>query len=191
MTVTAISSELPLVVATGEQLIRLGTKIRKGQTVLIAGAAGSVGRVAVWVAKEAGAYVIAGVRKSQLEAAKSLGADHVVALDDAAAMEQVGAVDAVADTVGGKTGQMLVRQVKQGGTFASVVGPPAFAGLHPTVNFVSVGAVPDPRRLETIAAAVLEGKLVIPVGRTLPLEHAGKGQAEGEKGGIGKVVLVA
>lgn len=148
------AAALPLVLTTGEQLIRLGTDIQKGQTVLIAGALGSVGRAAVWTAKQAGAQVIAGVRKSQLEDAKSLGADHVVALDDEEAMAKVGAVDAVADAVGGKTAEMLLGKVKQGGAFGSVLGPPANAALHPTVRIHPIGAQSNARRLEEMAGAV-------------------------------------
>lgn len=185
------ASALPLVVATGEQLIRLGTGIQKDQTVLIAGALGSVGRAAVWTAQQAGARVIAGVRKSQVEVAASLKANRIVALDDEDAMAQMGAVDAVADTVGGKTAEMLLGKVKQGGTFGSVLGPPANAALNPTVKIVAIGAVPDPRKLEEMAQAVRTGGLQIPVARTLPLAAAGKGQAEAEKGASGKVVLVA
>jgi len=185
------ASALPLVTATGEQLIRLGTGIQKGETVLIAGALGSVGRAAVWSAQQAGAHVIAGVRKSQLDEARSVGADRVVALDDADAMDHVGAVDAVADTVGGKTAEMLLGKVKQGGTFGSVLGPPANAALNPTVKVAAIGAQPDPRKLEEMANAVLKGELVIPVTRTLPLAEAGAGQADAEKGGSGKIVLVA
>ena len=188
------AAALPLVVATGEQLIRLGTEVQKGQTILVSGAVGSVGRVAVWTAKQAGARVIAGVRKRQLDEAQGVGADEAVALDDADAMDKLGALDAVADTVGGTTAEMLVAKVKQGGIFASVVGNPGNAGLNPTIRFVPVGAKPDPRRLEEIAQAVRKGKkgtLAIPVDRTLPMEDAGKGQAEAEKGGIGKIVLIA
>ena len=113
------AAALPLVTQTGEQLITRGTKIQSGQTVLVSGAVGSVGRSAVWTAKKAGALVIAGVRKSQLKEAAALGADQVLALDDAGAMEKLGFVDAVADTVGGETAQTLLGKVKQGGVFAS------------------------------------------------------------------------
>ena len=187
----AQAAALPLIAATGEQLVRLGTRVQKDQTVLIAGALGSVGRAAVWTAKQAGAHVIAGVRKNQLEEAKALGAESVVALDDETAMGRVGALDAVADTVGGKTAEMLVGKVKQGGTFASVLGPPANASMNPTVHIEAIRARPDPRRLEKLAEAVKSGKLKIPVARTLPLEDAGSGQAEAEKGAGGKVVLIA
>jgi len=117
------AAALPVVTQTGEQLITRAAKIQPGQTVLISGAVGGVGRSAVWTAKKAGAKVIAGVRKSQIKEAESLGADQVLALDDAAAIDKLGFVDTVADTVGGQTGQKLIGKVKQGGIYASVVGP--------------------------------------------------------------------
>ncbi len=182
---------LPLVTLTGEQLIRLGTKIEKGQTVLIAGALGGVGRSAVWTAKQAGAVVIAGVRKSQLKEAGTLGADEVLALDDKEAMAKLGFVDAVADAVGHTTAEMLLGKVKQGGIFASVLGPPANAKMHPTVTVVPVSAVPDATMLRKLAEDVSAKKLVIPIDRMIPLEDAADGQRAAKKGGIGKVVLLA
>jgi NADPH:quinone reductase-like Zn-dependent oxidoreductase len=185
------AAALPLATLTGEQLIRLGTGIQSGQTVLITGAAGAVGRCAVWTAKDAGARVIAGVRTKQLEDAGQIGADEVLALDDEAAMARLGAVDAVADTVGGETAQTLLGKVKQGGVFASVLGPPRNAALHPTVRVVPVLAKPDPERMLKLAQAVAAKTLVIPIDRMIPLEDAGEGQAAAEKGGIGKVLLLA
>ena len=76
------AAALPLVTLTGNQLITRGTKIQAGQTVLVTGAVGNVGRSAVWTAKKAGAKVIAGVKKSQMKEAATLGADQVLALDD-------------------------------------------------------------------------------------------------------------
>ncbi|MEO6802216.1 MAG: NADP-dependent oxidoreductase, partial [Granulicella sp.] len=184
------AAALPLVTLTGEQLIRLGTKIQAGQTVLVTGAVGGVGRAAVWTAKKAGATVIAGVRRKQLKEAGEIGADAVVALDDKEAMEKLGFVDAVADTVGGATAQMLLAKVKQGGVFASVLGPPANANLHPTIRIVPVMVVPDARALRTLAEEVLAGKLKIPIDRMIPLADSGDGQAAAEKGGIGKVLLL-
>jgi NADPH:quinone reductase-like Zn-dependent oxidoreductase len=185
------AAALPLVTLTGEQLIRLGTGIRKGETVLVAGAVGGVGRTAVWTAKKAGAIVIAGVRKAQLEEAKSLGADQVLALDDKQAMAKLGFVDAVADAVGHETAEMLLAKVKQGGVFASVLGPPANAKMHPTVKVVPVMVVPDAGKLRELAEDVVAGRLVIPIDRVIAMADAGEGQAAAEKGGIGKVLLGA
>jgi NADPH:quinone reductase-like Zn-dependent oxidoreductase len=185
------AAALPLVTLTGEQLITRGTKIQPGQTVLIAGALGSVGRSAVWTAKKAGAKVIAGVRKSQVKEAEELHADQVLALDDESAMAKLGFVDAVADTVGGKVGEMLLGKVKQGGVYASVVGPPANAAMHPTVKIESVRSEPDAGTVRTMAEDVAAGKLVIPIDRMVPLDEADEAQAAAEKGGVGKILLLA
>jgi NADPH:quinone reductase-like Zn-dependent oxidoreductase len=185
------AAALPLVTLTGEQLITRGTQIKQGETVLISGAMGSVGRSAVFAAKKAGAKVIAGVRKSQLKEAQDLGADMVIALDDKDAMAKVGFMDAVADTVGHDTAEMLLAKVKPGGVFSSVLGPPAGAMLHPTVKIVPVMAVPDPAKLAEMAADVVAGRLKIPIDRMLPLAEAADGQIAAERGGIGKVLLLA
>jgi NADPH:quinone reductase-like Zn-dependent oxidoreductase len=185
------AAALPVVTGTGEQLITQGTKIQAGQTVLVIGAVGGVGRSAVWIAKKAGAKVIAGVKKSQLKEAAALGADQVLALDDSAAVDKLGFIDAVADTVGGETAQKLLGKVKQGGVFASVLGPPANAGMHPTVRIEPIQSKPDAAMLRTMAEEVAAGRLVIPIDRMVPLADAGEAQAAAEKGGIGKILLLA
>ena len=185
------AAALPLVTLTGEQLITRGTAIQKGQTVLVAGATGGVGRSAVWTAKKAGATVIAGVRKAQLEMAKTIGADETLALDDDEAVVRLGFIDAVADAVGGKTAEMLMGKVKQGGVFASVLGPPANAKMHPTVKVVPVRCEPDAAKLRELAEDVVAGRVTIPIDRMIPLADAGEGQAAAEKGGLGKILLLA
>jgi len=185
------AAALPLVTLTGEQLITRGTKIQSGQTVLVTGAVGSVGRSAVWTAKKAGAKVIAGVRKSQLKEAATLGADQVLALDDAAAIDKLGFIDAVADTVGGETAQKLLGKVKQGGIFAGVVGPPANAKMHPTVKIEPIQSKPAPATLRIMAEDVAAGRFVIPIDRMVPLADAAAAHAAAEKGGIGKILLLA
>jgi NADPH:quinone reductase-like Zn-dependent oxidoreductase len=185
------AAALPLVTLTGNQLITRGTTIQAGQTVFVTGAVGGVGRSAVWTAKKAGSNVIAGVRKSQMKEAAALGADQILALDDPAAIEKLGFIDAVADTVGGETAQKLLGKVKQGGVFASVLGPPANAGMHPTVKIEPIQSRPDAPMLRMMAEDVAEGRLVIPIDRMVPLADAGPAQAAAEKGGIGKILLLA
>ncbi|HTF45610.1 MAG TPA: zinc-binding dehydrogenase, partial [Terriglobales bacterium] len=185
------AAALPVVTMTGEQLISKGTGIQSGQTVLITGATGNVGRAAVRTAKKVGAVVIAGVRKTQAKTAAALGVDEVLALDDADAVEKLGFIDAVADTVGGATAEKLIGKVKQGGVFASVVGPPTNAKLHPTVKVVQVVMHPDMAALRSLAEDVIAGRLEIPIDRMVPLAEAGAAQAAAEKGGIGKVLLLA
>jgi NADPH:quinone reductase-like Zn-dependent oxidoreductase len=185
------AAALPLVTLTGDQLIRIGTGIQAGQTVLVTGALGAVGRTAVWVAKEAGAKVIAGVRAKQLDEAKALGADQAIALDDEEAMDKLGLLDAIADAVGGETATKLLGKVVPGGIFASVLGPPKGAELHPKVKVVPVVCKPDPARMVKLAEDVVARKLTIPIDQMIPLADAGEGQKAAEKGGIGKVILLA
>ena len=185
------AAALPLVTLTGEQLVTLGTKIQKGQTILITGAVGGVGRSAVWTAKKAGAIVIAGVRKSQLTEAAQIGADSTLALDDDAAMQKLGFIDAIADTVGGETAQLLLAKVKPGGTFASVLGPPTNAAMNPTIQIAPVQVVPDAAKLRTMAEDTLAGHFKIPIDRMLPLEKTAEAHAEAEKGTKGKILLLA
>lgn len=185
------AAALPLVLTTGEQLISRGTQIKQGETVLITGALGGVGRTAVLTAKKAGAAVIAGVRKSQLKQAEELGATQVLALDDKDAVAKLGFIDAIADAVGGETAEALIGKVKQGGVFATVTGLPANAAMHPTVKTVMVQQQPNAARLRELAEDVVAGRLKIPIDRMLPLAEAGDGQAAAEKGGIGKVLLLA
>jgi NADPH:quinone reductase-like Zn-dependent oxidoreductase len=184
------AAALPLVTTTGNVLIS-SAGVHAGQTVLIIGAAGNVGRSAVFTAKQRGATVIAGVLKTQVDEAKTIGADQVIATDDDNAIANLPLLDVIADTVNGKTAEKLIAKVKNGGVFASVLGAPQNASRYPTVKVVPVYAKPDAKILQFMAEAVRDGKLVIPISRKLPLSKAGEAQASAEKGGIGKVLLVA
>jgi NADPH:quinone reductase-like Zn-dependent oxidoreductase len=179
-----------LVTTTGNQLISVGTGVKAGQKVLVAGAAGNVGRSAVFTAKACGAVVIAGVLKRQLQEAGDLGADQVVATDDDNAMADLPPLDAVADAVDGKTAEKLLGAVKKGGVFASVLGAPQNAGDYPNIKVVPVYARPDAKILLYMAQAVRNGELVIPIGRKFPLKNATEGHAAAAKGGAGKLLLV-
>jgi NADPH:quinone reductase-like Zn-dependent oxidoreductase len=130
--------------------------------------------------------VIAGVLKSQMDEAKAIGADQLVATDDDNAIANLPMLDVVADTVNGKTAEKSIAKVKPGGVFASVLGAPRNA-----VKAVPVYATPDAKTLQFMAEAVRDGKLLIPISRKLPLGKAAEAQAAAEEGGIGKVLLVA
>jgi NADPH:quinone reductase-like Zn-dependent oxidoreductase len=183
------AATLPLVSVTGDQLIHTGTRAEKGQTIFLSGALGSVGRIALYCAVEAGIKVIAGVRKKQIDEAISLGATAAIDLGDEDSLASLGFVDAVADTVGGAIGTKLLSKVKASGNFGTVVGPPKGAELHPTLKINAFMAHPDAATLVHYAEAVRDGKLQIPVDRILPLSDAAEGQTAAEKGGIGKVIL--
>jgi NADPH:quinone reductase-like Zn-dependent oxidoreductase len=184
------AAALPLVTMTGSQLILVAADVKEGQTVLVSGAAGSVGRSAVFAAKDRGAVVIAGVLKKQLDGAKNLGADRIVALDDPAAFADLQPVDIVANTVRGKTAEDLMGKVKSGGTFASVTGAPANAAEYPQVRTVAFVSKQDTKNLEYTVEAVRAGKLTIPIGSKVPLRNAAEAHAAFAKGSAGKILLL-
>jgi len=124
------AAALPLVTTTGNQLLS-ATGIKPGQTVMVVGAVGNVGRSAVFTGKTRGATVIAGVLQRQTAEAKTVGADKVVASDDDTAIANLPPLDAVADTVGGRTAEKLIAKVKPGGVYASVVETPQNAAKVP------------------------------------------------------------
>ena len=184
------AAALPLVTITGNQLLS-ATGIKAGQTVLVAGAVGNVGRSAVFTAKERGATVVAGVLKRQVDEARTAGADQAVATDDDRAIANLPPLDAVADTVDGRTAEKLIAKVKPGGVFATVLRAPQNAAKCPDVKVAPVFSKFDRKTLEFMAEAVRDGKLVIPIIETLPLRQAAEAQAAAEKGVAGKIVLVA
>jgi NADPH:quinone reductase-like Zn-dependent oxidoreductase len=183
------AAALPLVTVTGNQLLS-ATGIKSGQTVMVVGAVGNVGRSAVFTAKDRGATVIAGVLKRQMDEAKTIGADQVVATDDHAAIANLAPLDAVANTVGGGTAEKLIAKVKPGGVFATVLSAPQNAAQYPSVRVAAVFSHFDRGTLQFMAEAVRDGKLAIPITERLPLSEAAQAQAAVEKGSAGKILLV-
>jgi NADPH:quinone reductase-like Zn-dependent oxidoreductase len=186
------AAAIPLIALTGDQLVRHATNVQKGQVVLIIGALGSVGRAAVHSAKKIGAQVIAGVRRKELDDARSLGVAGVLAIDDDEAIEKFRSVDAVADTVGGDVAAKLIAKVRQGGSFGyAAMVPESAAAQNPSVKIKRVRAQPDPSKVREFADDVRDGKFVLPIGRRMPLRDAAEAHVLGERGGIGKILLLA
>jgi len=179
---------LPLVGLTGRQLAEEAVDVKPGQLVLVTGAVGAVGRVAVYAAKKRGARVIAGVRASQRAAAAKLEVESVVALDDASEVSRLPELDAIADTIDGEVLERLFAKLKPGGTVGSVVGDSVHAralgfDVHTLLTH------PDPERLEELGHAALAGAFTLPIERTFPLAEASRAQQLAEGRGVGKVLL--
>ena len=180
---------LPLVTSTGAELIEhVGPQ--SGQTVLVTGALGGVGRTAVYVAIKRGARVIAGVRERQKAEARKLGADQVIAIDSDSEIRSLPDLDAIADTVGGEVIGKLIERLKRGGVLGSVLGKPKAAeGKDIRVEAFSVQ--PNPAVLGSLAKAVNDGNLSIPVVKTCKLSEAAAAQKLSEEGKVqGKIVLI-
>jgi len=188
---TRDAGALPLALLTGDQLAEatLGPSAGAGLTVLVTGALGAVGRVAVWGIRQRGARVFAGVRSKQLDEAKELDVDGVVALDDDAAIAELPPLDCVADTVGGETISKLLPKIKANGTIGSVLGEPQGAKERGLMVSAFM-ARPDSARLSLLAAAVASGSLKIPISKRFPLAEAPAAHALAEHGGMGKILLM-
>jgi NADPH:quinone reductase-like Zn-dependent oxidoreductase len=172
---------------TGVQMIEEYANVRPGDVVLITGATGSVGRFAVYAARQRGARIIAAVRAGQQHEARDAGADATLVLGDAGTSTET--FDYVIDTVGGAAVAALCRQLKPGGAiFTAATTPIPAEGLSSTPVFVVVHN--DPARLAALAADIADGKLTIPIGKRLELAQAAQAHRLVEAGGnSGKIIL--
>jgi len=179
------AAAVPLVALTGSELVDRGACPRAGDTVLVTGAVGSVGRAAVYTAKARGAKVWAGIRASQKSAAAELGVEGIVVLDDADAMPMF---DAIADTVGGAPTQKLLDKIRRGGSIGTVVGEPPGARER-GLEVRQIWAQPDPDRLAALLRAIAEGSLVIPIAKRFSLSQIRDAQQAAQQGAGGKVIV--
>lgn len=184
------AASLPLILTTGAQLIERAVKPRSGQTVLVTGALGSVGRTAVHVAHKHGARVLAGVRQRERDEAAKLEIDGVIAIDDEKEIEKLFDLDAVADTVGGPTVHRLLKTLRAGGVLGSVLGVPEGAKNYP-IRVEAMMAVPDASRLYELADECARGEFAIPIARTMKLSEIQEAHRLAEHGGAGgKIILL-
>jgi NADPH:quinone reductase-like Zn-dependent oxidoreductase len=184
------AAALPLVTTTGAQLIERAVKPRAGQTVLVTGALGSVGRTAVHVARKHGARVLAGVRAKEKEEAAKLGADGIVALDSEEEIGHLHDLDAIADTVVGATIQRLLTTIRKGGVLGLVLGEPEGAKKY-DIHVEAFMAQPNASRLHQLADDVARHEFSIPIARTMKLQDIQEAHRVFEQGGLsGKIVLV-
>ena len=183
------AAALPLVLTTGSQIIELAVRPRQGDTVLVTGALGSVGRVAVFVAKQHGARVIAGVRASQRDDAATLGADSIVVLDDEKQIAGLPELDGVADMVDHDVIGRIIPHIRKGGVLGSVLGPPE-AAKGRDLEVRAIMAKPDSARLEQLAGDVASGALSIPIAKRFKLSQIREAHQLAEKGAGGKILLI-
>lgn len=183
----AAAAAIPTAGLTGVQLIEEYCRPAPGETVLLTGALGAVGRFALHAALAQGARVVAAVRPGQVEAVLALGVAEAIMLDEPARLDRP--VDYVADTVGGAKVAALCRSaVPRGGIWTVATDPIDPDGLIHAPVFVAVHA--DARRLGELAALVAAGALEVPVARRLPLEHAAEAQRLVEAGGTGGRIIL-
>ena len=192
------AASLPLSAGTAYEMIVHRLALTKGEWVLLYGAAGGVGSLALQMAVAQGAHVIAVARSQHHALLSALGA--VACLDyttqDVLAESQRIAgrkLDAVADFVGGETLAQSLVVIRPYGRVASSVGVRGDLDLLLDLNLTLHGILvrPEQRRLEAIDRMVSTGALRPIIDQILPLEEAVQAHRRLESGhGHGKIVLV-
>jgi NADPH:quinone reductase-like Zn-dependent oxidoreductase len=118
------AASLPLVGSSAIQTLEDSIKLKSGNKILIHGAAGGIGSIAVQIAKSIGAYVAVTVSEKDKEFVKELGADEVIDHDAQKFEEILKDYDAVYDTIGGEVLDKSFLVLKKGGVIASMKGQP-------------------------------------------------------------------
>lgn len=101
--------------------------IRKGEKVLIVGAAGSIGTLAVQMAKSVGAEVTGIDSTKKLELVHSIGADHVIDYIQEDFTKSGKNYDVIIDVVGKCSYARTVRSLRQNGRY--ILGNPSLSGM--------------------------------------------------------------
>jgi NADPH2:quinone reductase len=165
--------------------------LKGGETVLIAGATGGVGSIAVQLAKLAGAHVIATATADRDAFVRDLGADDVVDhTGDLAAQVRAVApegVDAVVHAAGDPNA--LADLVRPGGHIASALGFGQEAAGDRPVTATAVMSIPSSETLGRLADLVTSGKLRVPVGNTYRLDEAASALADFAGHKTGKIAI--
>lgn len=185
------AAALPLTsIAAWEAVIRSG-EIAAGQSILIHGAAGGVGSIAVQLAKWRGAHVIATTSENTRELVKSLGADDIIDYKSVNFKDVVHDVDVVFDTVGGQVQEDSYDVLKREGILVSIVKPPSEERASQSgvvAKFVRIH--PNAAILRELATLVDRGIVRPIVGTEFSLKDIPKAHALGESGRArGKTVI--
>jgi NADPH:quinone reductase-like Zn-dependent oxidoreductase len=184
---------LPLAGLTAWQALVETADVGAGQRVLVLGAAGGVGHLAVQISKARGAHVTGTASAHKHDFLRELGADEAVDYTSEDVGERVRDVDVVLDTVGGETGATALPALRDGGVLVTLsgtsVGPlRELAGER--VRIAGILVEPDRTGMEAIAGLVAAGALRPHASQTFPLEEAARAHEVGEAGRTqGKLVL--
>jgi alcohol dehydrogenase len=209
------AAALPVVAQTAMRGLFEELRIERGERVMILGASGGVGSVAVQLARSAGARVIATAGTRNRERVAALGAELVLDYRDRERFAKAPRVDAIFDTVGAPERIRAFRALRPGGRLVSIAGiPTAAAGAqhgvgvagralfellslrervaalrrHASYGYFFVAA--NGERMRRVAAACSAQNLRAPIDRVFPIAEFREAFARLERGHPnGKVVL--
>ncbi len=164
-----MAAALPISGLTAWQGLFTHGHLQTGQTVLIHGAAGAVGSLAVQLAHAAGARVIGTGRGAHAPIVLGLGAEIFVDLERDR-LEDIGEVDVVFDVLGGQILYCSAMLVRRGGSLVSIAEPPPVPREGRRAVFFVVE--PDRTGLVELERRLRDGRLQPLLGRTYALEEA-------------------
>ncbi|NGO65799.1 NADP-dependent oxidoreductase [Rhizobium daejeonense] len=165
----------------------------QGRTVLVNGAGGGVGHLAVQLAKWKGARVIAVASGKNERLMCDLGADQFIDHTQSMAHEMVSDIDIVLDAVGGQDTGRFLRTLKRGGALFPVY-PLGFTDHEEAEKLGIIVSTTQVRssgaQLAETARLLDDGAIRIVIDSTFPLAEAARAHQRAERGSIqGKIVL--
>jgi len=185
------AASVPVAALTTWQGIFDHGKLATGQRILITGASGAVGSMAVQLAKNKAAHVIGIGSGRNEEFVRKLGAAEFIDYKRTKFEDTVSGVDVVFDTVGGDTQERAFQTLKRGGFLVSTVNPPSpDKAKEFSVTVAMVMMMPKPDQLAEINRLVEGGKLKVRVATVLPLAEVKKAHQLSASGHAdGKIIL--
>jgi NADPH:quinone reductase-like Zn-dependent oxidoreductase len=165
------SAALPLAGLSAWQGLFIHGELTEGQRVLVHGAAGGVGHLAVQLARVRGAYVIGTASAANVDTVRELGADEVIDHSSVRFEDAVEDVDLVFDAAGGEKLERSPAVLRPGGRLVSVAAePPRRRGIK-SIYFV---VEPNREQLVELARLADQGHLRPAIDEVFPLVDARK-----------------
>ena len=187
----AQAAAIPVAGLTAWQALFDRGELERGQTLLVAGAAGGVGHLAVQLGKHAGARVIGTGTARNREFVLGLGADQYVDYTSEDVAEVAGGVDVAFDTVGGETTRTLLPTLRAGGLLVVIAAaPPEAEAAELGVRTELLVMSPSSEQLAKLAALLAAGELSVEIAATFPLADVARAHELSEAGHTrGKLIL--
>lgn len=172
---------IPLVGLTAYQSLFQFGNLQEDQTLLILGASGGVGTLAIQLAKSAGAHVIGVASGENREYMKELGADETIdysAGDVGEAVKQIApeGVDFIFHCSRGNSLEQSIGTLRSGGQLISITN--RNPEIPDDIQFQYVFVEPNAKQLEHIRELADDGNLRVPVSKTYSLDEAGNALKE-------------
>jgi NADPH:quinone reductase-like Zn-dependent oxidoreductase len=185
------AAAIPVAGLTAWQALFDRGELERGQTGLIAGAAGGVGHLAVQFAKLVGARAIGTGSSRNRDFVLGLGADEYVDYTQQDVGGAVSGIDVAFDTVGGETTQSLLPTLREGGILITIASaPPTEAAQVRAVRAELLVTSPNAEQLTRIASLVAAGDVRVELAEVIPLTEVQEAHKLSESGHVrGKIVL--